>query len=76
MDDITLQDLKQFIAATVTQQVSDVRLDIKGLDDKLSSKIDNISNSVAEVMEVANDDIDSQLKDHEQRLTQLEHKIA
>ena len=54
MNEDTIQDLKQFIASTVSQQatgvrsdiIAAVRSDINKLDVKLSTKIDNISQSV------------------------------
>ena len=83
MDENTIQDLKQFIASSVHQEVSDVRTDIKQLDDdikhlddKLSTKIDDLSGSVASAIETANETTDTQLKDYGQRISNLEHKIA
>jgi hypothetical protein len=76
MDDTTLQDLKQFIAATVSQQLaglrSDVRRYIKELDSKLSAKIDGLSQSIADALENSHEATDGQLEDHEQRITKLE----
>lgn len=48
MNDEAIQDLKQFIAVTVSQQTNDIREDINKLDKKLSDKIDNLSESVAQ----------------------------
>ena len=76
MNDDTINDLKQFIAATVTQQISDVRSDIKDLDDKLSVKIDDLAVSVADALESTNEDTDVRLKDHAQRIAHLEQKAA
>ncbi|HUC95633.1 MAG TPA: hypothetical protein VMR76_01585 [Candidatus Saccharimonadia bacterium] len=90
MDDDNIQDLKQFIAATVTQQTSDLQSDISGLhnniatihsdlknlDVKLSLKIDNLSKSVADALDTTNEVTDSKLKDHEKRIVRLEHKAA
>ena len=50
MDDDQIQDLKQFIATSVHQEVSDLRVDMSGikedikhLDIKLTTKIDDLS---------------------------------
>jgi len=83
MNDDTIQDLKQFIAATVVQQTTDlqndisgIRSDIKILDSKLSSKIDDLSHSVASALDTTDEVADIQLKNHEKRIVRLEHKIA
>jgi len=54
MNSDTIDDLKQFISATVVQETSSVRRDIKRLDAKidhidmkLSTKIDDLAHSVA-----------------------------
>jgi hypothetical protein len=50
MNDDTIQDLKQFIAATVSQQTVQIvgRLDkVYGRLDRIETKIDNLSISVA-----------------------------
>ena len=70
MNDDVIQDLKQFISTTVSQQTvsirDDIRDDIKALDEKLSTKIDNLSTSVAEAIEATNEANDTQLQNHEQ----------
>ena len=76
MDDGTIQDLKQFISATIEQQVSELRADIKALDDKLSLKIDDLSNSVAEAIENTSEAAEALLHEHENRIVRLERKIA
>lgn len=83
MDEDIIQDFKQFIAATVTQQtsdirgdISDVRQDIKKLDTKLSAKIDDLSQSVGQAMIDTDEATDAQLKNHERRITKLEQKVA
>ena len=54
MNDEVVQDLKQFIAATVTQQTSDLRGDfdslsdgLKGLEIKLGDKIDKLNQKLS-----------------------------
>jgi hypothetical protein len=76
MNDDALEDLKQFIDKTIALNISDVRSDIKKLDDKLSAKIDDLSTSVANAMDTTNEVTDTQLKDHEQRINLLEQKAA
>ena len=81
MNDDTLADLKQFITAGIYQQTTDLKTEIEGLldkkidklDKKLSEKIDDLSGSVAEAISSNNDSVDSKLKDHEARITQLEN---
>jgi cell division septum initiation protein DivIVA len=74
MNEDVINDLKQFIDVTVSQQISEVRDDIKQLDKKLSAKIDDLSESVAEALTTSNEDVDGQLKDHETRIITLEAK--
>lgn len=86
MDETTLADLKQFIAATVSQQTADiiVRLDgidtrLDGIDTRLDSvegKIDDLSVAVAEALENSNQANDEQLKNHELRIARVEHKTV
>ncbi len=72
MNDDTISDLKQFIAASISQQTADLRDDLQRMD----TKIDNLSSSVAEAMENSNDVTETQIKDHETRITKLEQKAA
>lgn len=76
MDDNSLDDLKRFITLAISEQISDVRADIKALDEKLSTKMDNLSSSVAEAIDTASGANDEQLKDHEHRINILEQKTA
>jgi hypothetical protein len=72
MNEETIEGLKQFIANLVRQETSELRSDIKELDSKLSAKMDDLAHSVAEAVDTTNEAIDSQLKDHEQRISRLE----
>jgi len=88
MNEDVINDLKQFIAVTVSQQTLDLREDIEGLHDdinkldqkigsldlKLSTKIDNLADFVSEAMSASNEEVDKQLKDHESRISHLETK--
>jgi hypothetical protein len=87
MDQDTIDDLKQFIAATIRQQTVDMTTkddlktlatkdDLVRLDQKLTAKIDDLQTSVSEALDTSNEAVDNQLKDHETRLTALETKPA
>jgi len=74
MNDDTVQDLKQFISTTVSQEMAN--LATKDDINRLESKIDDLSGSVAEALENTNETTDTQLKDHDKRITRLERKAA
>ena len=76
MNDEIINDFKQFVTATVSQQTSDIHDDIEKLDTKLSNKIDDLSTSVAEALNSTTDATDTQLKDHERRIGLLEQKTV
>ena len=78
MNDDTIQDLKQFIATTITQQTAGLatKEDMASLNNHLSAKIDELSNSVADALESNNEANEAQLNDHEQRIKKLEQNIA
>lgn len=91
MDSDAIADLKQFIEATVSQQLSlqtkDLADDIESrinkridtLDtkiDRVEEKIDNISAAVGEAIETSNEETDKQLKNHEHCITKLENQTA
>ena len=75
MNDDAITDLKQFIAATITQQTSDIRQDISGIKQdivelrrdvaKIDKKVDDLSAFVADAMDASNEESQAQLKDHE-----------
>lgn len=62
MNEEVIADLKQFIAATISQQLSDVAT--KDDISKLERKIDDLQESVAGALETANDAVDAQLNEH------------
>lgn len=88
MDKDVIADLKQFITATVSQQLAlqtaelreDIRKDIDKkidtLDAKLTRKIDDLSETVGDALHVSNEETDTQLKNHERRITRLEKRTA
>jgi len=86
-----LQDLKQFISATILQQAvelrgditSDLREDINSqhndmrkMNKGLNDKIDDFSQSIADTMDTNNESSEADVKDHEKRVAILEHKAA
>lgn len=89
-----LRDLKQFIEATISQQLTSqtselreefselkanfVRLEKKvdEVDARLGGKLDNLTDFVTDAIDTANESADAQLKDHEHRITRLEHNTA
>ena len=87
MNDDVINDLKEFITTTVSQQTFGIdeqfekvyenfeKLETR-LETKLGGKIDDLSNSVAQALAATNDDTDAQLKDHEQRIFNLEQKTV
>lgn len=83
MDDEIINDLKQFITASLSQHFSDVarksdlddvarKSDIEQSEKRLEKKIDDLSTHVAEALDTSNDAVQSQLSDHEQRIGKLE----
>ncbi len=80
MKDDVIQDLKQFIAATVSQQTGDLgedlRNDMQKMEKRLSKEIKDLSVSIGETLEVTNEPIESQLKNHEKRITKLERQAT
>jgi uncharacterized protein Yka (UPF0111/DUF47 family) len=72
MNDNAIQDLKQFISTTISQQTSEITERL----DNVEHKLDDISQSVATAIEISNDAQDVQIKDHDQRISSLEHKAA
>jgi ABC-type uncharacterized transport system ATPase component len=81
MNEDVIADLKQFITATISQQSAELRRELQKdlqhleqrLEQKIDQKIDNLSAFIAQAIDAANDTTDTQLKDHESRITWLEH---
>ena len=86
MDDDTIADLKQFIAATVNQNTSDIRGDISDIRTdisdirtdikKLDKKVDDLTEYVADAIDTSNEQNHKTLTNHEKRITKLEQKTA
>ncbi len=83
MTEEIITDLKQFITATVSQQTTELGQRIDGLEhrfdslehkfDKLEHKVDSLTGFVIEAIDTSNEETDKQLKNHERRITKLEH---
>lgn len=87
MSENTVADLKQFIAGLIGQQLAglreDFRNDILNLETSLhediarvEKKVDDLSSSVADAIDAANEITQEQIKNHEWRIVQLENKVA
>jgi hypothetical protein len=80
MNEDVITDLKQFIGATLSQQLAeqDKRFDAKidTLDQKLSQKIDNLTAFVTETFDTTNDANEERFVSAETRLTKLEQTAA
>jgi len=86
MNDDTIQDLKQFISATVSQQTDDLKQDISGIKQdisglkqdiaKLDTKVDSLSAFVTEAIDNFDESTQIELKNHNKRITRLEQKTA
>jgi cell division septum initiation protein DivIVA len=54
MNEDVIDDLKQFIAATISQQISGLRQDFERLEHKVDAvdqKVDNLASAVAEALD-------------------------
>jgi predicted transcriptional regulator len=78
-----IQDLKQFIAATVSQSEERINANLKGVKTELESrisdldaKVDTIHDAVADAISQSNESTDAAIQDHEQRLRRLEQRPA
>jgi hypothetical protein len=87
MDEDVITDLKQFITATVSQQLAGVATkdDLKNLATKddvaelrteMNQRFSEVQSSIGEALSTSNDAVGTQLEDHEQRLVKLESKTA
>jgi hypothetical protein len=69
-------DLKQFIAATVSQEVDGLRKELRADIKALDKKLDTVQDAIAETLTHATEPLDATVQDHEQRLRRLEHRSA
>lgn len=72
MNEDVIQDLKQFIATTIsqqlTQQLAGFEIKINKKFDKLGKKIDDVDAKADTILEV----LGERIEDHEQRIIKLE----
>ena len=80
MNEEVINDLKQFISTTISQQFAvsadDIKTDILKEVRNLDAKIDTISSAIAEALDTNNEVVEAQLKYHESRITKLESTTA
>lgn len=78
MNDDTIQDLKQFIVSTMSQQTSDLHEDFTTLStkfNKLETKVDNLESKIDEVdakTDAILEAVGERFNDHEVRIKKLE----
>ncbi len=74
MNDEIIQDLKQFISATISQQTANLatRNDIE----RIEGKIDEIQSAVEQSAIGFTTVVDDQVRDHEKRIVRLEQKAV
>jgi uncharacterized coiled-coil protein SlyX len=86
-DEDVIQDLKDFITATVRSeikselsvQLAPIKENISELQDgleRVDQKIDDLASSVGEAISTSNDETGDQLKNHETRIKRLELRTA
>jgi len=94
MNDDQIDDLKQYLAVTISQATADMatksdlavmatksdlavlKSDLVALQTHVDSRFDEILDSIAESLSVANDSVDEQLSAHDLRITKLEQRAA
>jgi polyhydroxyalkanoate synthesis regulator phasin len=87
MDEDVIADLKQFITATISQQMSDVatkddiasiRAEMATKTDitRLEQKLDELQQAVGEAVDTSNDAADARMKALEGRVSKLEQAAA
>lgn len=80
MNDDTITDLKQFISATIAQQLAqqtnELRIELRQGLQETNQKIDDLSAYVAQALSDSNDAIAAQLQQHESRILKLEQRTV
>jgi hypothetical protein len=72
MNDDTIADLKQFIAATVSQEVARVNSRMDKLEQNLNNKIDDLGAGIGDAIEELTAHVETRLDNHETRISKLE----
>lgn len=60
----------------IKEDIGGIKVDLHNLDTKLTKKIDDLSDSVAEAIFQSNDQTDTTLTNHASRLTKLEASVV
>ncbi len=85
MNDTVIDDLKQFIAATVHQDIGVIENRLDKIEatmatktdlDRVELKIDNLTEEVGDLISGHIDLTDDRFDDHNKRITRLEHKVV
>lgn len=75
-----IDDLKQFISATVSQQiltlVAEMRSEIRRLETKIDTTSTNLMEFIGDTIEKSNAATDKIIDNHERRLKKLESRAA
>jgi hypothetical protein len=72
MDQVIIDDLKQFIVATVMQATSELRQDIVNLSNRLDGRIDDMG----EKLDTISGAVGERFENHEKRITRIQAKIT
>jgi len=83
MNDDQLEDLKQFVAALISQSEQRVKVDLEQIKDELKQEIKAVQNDMAEgfagvgeAIEETHKQTDDQFRIVDTRLTKLEQQLA
>ena len=75
-----LEDIKQIMTVLLPQQTDLLRDEvierIDSLERRLSDRIENLSSAIADALDLNNEDIDKQFRNHESRLRRLTLKTT
>lgn len=83
MDEVIIDDLKQYIAVTTKHEGSLIRAElgkridkVEGRLDGVETKLDDLTSFVIDAIDISNTETDRVLNNHERRITKLERKAA
>ena len=78
MNEEVLADLKQFIAATVSQSTAELmtKVDHAASEARVLAELKLIQAAIADTLSTSNDANDARPDDHESRLNRLEQRAA
>lgn len=72
MNEDTIADLKQFIAATVRQELFSVKDELKKDIGRVEKKVDDMALGIGDAIESLAESVEGRLDNHETRITKLE----